>query len=102
MSNNEIIRAWKDEDYFNNLSQEKRSQLPENPAGIVELSDAEMEILAGGAKFTNLGGSGSCNVSKSGDCETLKKKGKIGTIIRLANGDKIFIPCQNSNFPNQS
>ncbi len=51
MSNNEIIRAWKDEDYFNNLSQEKRSQLPENPAGIIELSQEEMEIIQGGAEF---------------------------------------------------
>lgn len=101
MSNEDIIRAWKDEDYWNSLSQEGRSQLPENPAGIIELSDEEMTTIAGGAKFTNLGGSGFCKVSQSGNCdETLKEKGKIGTTIELANGDKIFIPCQNSKFPN--
>ena len=48
MSNNEIVRAWKDEDYFESLSQEQRSLLPANPAGIVELSDEEMQVLAGG------------------------------------------------------
>ena len=48
MSNIDIIRAWKDEEYRNSLTEEQRSQLPENPAGIVELSDEDMEALAGG------------------------------------------------------
>ena len=48
MSHEDIIRAWKDEDYRNSLSEEQRSQLPENPAGMVELSDADMESVAGG------------------------------------------------------
>ncbi|MDJ0572976.1 MAG: mersacidin/lichenicidin family type 2 lantibiotic [Pleurocapsa sp. MO_192.B19] len=48
MSNNDIIRAWKNEEYLDSLSEEQRSSLPENPAGIVELSDADMEIIAGG------------------------------------------------------
>jgi mersacidin/lichenicidin family type 2 lantibiotic len=44
----DIIRAWKDEDYLNSLSEEQRSQLPENPAGMVELSDKDMGAVAGG------------------------------------------------------
>ena len=48
MSEYDIIRAWKDEDYLESLSEEQRSQLPENPAGIVEMSDEEMEVVAGG------------------------------------------------------
>jgi mersacidin/lichenicidin family type 2 lantibiotic len=48
MSNIDIIRAWKDEEYRNSLSEEQRSQLPENPAGMVELSDQEMETFMGG------------------------------------------------------
>lgn len=48
MSNENIIRAWKDEDYWNSLSEEQRSQLPDNPAGTIELSEKEMEIIAGG------------------------------------------------------
>ncbi|WP_392534164.1 mersacidin/lichenicidin family type 2 lantibiotic [Nostoc sp. C117] len=52
MSNNDIIRAWKDEEYRKNLSEQQRSQLPENPAGIVELSDAQMESIAGGRPET--------------------------------------------------
>ncbi len=52
MSNEDIIRAWKDEDYCNSLSQEKRSQLPDNPAGAIELSQEEMEIIQGGANLS--------------------------------------------------
>ncbi len=51
MSQYDIVRAWKDEDYLNSLSEEQRSQLPENPAGMVEISDKEMEIVAGGGKY---------------------------------------------------
>jgi mersacidin/lichenicidin family type 2 lantibiotic len=48
MSNEDVIRAWKDEDYCSSLSQERRSQLPDNPAGAIDLSEKEMEIIAGG------------------------------------------------------
>ncbi|MGH2416643.1 MAG: mersacidin/lichenicidin family type 2 lantibiotic [Microcystaceae cyanobacterium] len=48
MSNIDIIRAWKDEEFRNSLSEELQSQLPQNPAGMVELLDNEMEIIAGG------------------------------------------------------
>ena len=44
----DIIRAWKDEGYRNSLSEAERAALPENPAGIVELSDEEMQIAWGG------------------------------------------------------
>ena len=57
MSNNDIIRAWKDEEYRNSLSAERRSQLPENPSGKIELSegkielsDEELESLSGGMR----------------------------------------------------
>lgn len=51
MSNEDIIRAWKDEDCWNNLSEEMRSQVPENPVGIIELSQTEMEAVAGGYQY---------------------------------------------------
>ena len=44
----DIIRAWKDEEYRNSLSEEQRSQLPENPAGMIELSDEDMGYVVGG------------------------------------------------------
>jgi mersacidin/lichenicidin family type 2 lantibiotic len=66
MPHEDIIRAWKDEEYRNSLSEEQRAQLPENPAGIVELADEEMEVMMAGGK----GGSGTsgpkgCNTNRS-------------------------------------
>ncbi|MCP6757220.1 MAG: mersacidin/lichenicidin family type 2 lantibiotic [Fischerella sp. CENA71] len=53
MSQKDIIRAWKDEDFRNSLTEEQLSQLPENPAGILELEDEEMKNISGGAVSTS-------------------------------------------------
>ena len=53
MSNIDMIRAWKDEDYRNSLSAEQRSQLPENPAGMMEMPDEVTQTLAGGGKSSH-------------------------------------------------
>ncbi|MDJ0572975.1 MAG: mersacidin/lichenicidin family type 2 lantibiotic [Pleurocapsa sp. MO_192.B19] len=82
MSNYDIIRAWKDEDYLESLSEEQRVLVPENPAGMIELSDEDMEVVAGGIfkntcicididiniiNITNSGGQ--CNISNdSANC----------------------------------
>ena len=42
MSDLDIIRAWKDKTYRNSLSAEQLAQLPENPAGAVDLTDDEL------------------------------------------------------------
>lgn len=44
----DIIRAWKDETFRSSLSDAERANLPENPAGVVDLSDAQLEAVAGG------------------------------------------------------
>jgi mersacidin/lichenicidin family type 2 lantibiotic len=41
----DIIRAWKNESYRQSLSHE---QLPANPAGTLELADADLETVSGG------------------------------------------------------
>ena len=51
MSHQNIIRAWKDEEYRNSLSDAERAQLPENPAGLIELPDEELDAVAGGQSF---------------------------------------------------
>lgn len=48
MSKLDIIRAWKDEDYLDNLSESDRSLLPQNPAGVIELTDRELLQAEGG------------------------------------------------------
>jgi mersacidin/lichenicidin family type 2 lantibiotic len=52
MSNEAMIRAWKDTEYRESLSQEQRSQLSANPAGLIELSDAELSDASGGIPWT--------------------------------------------------
>ena len=48
MSNQDIIRAWKDEDYRLSLSEAERAQLPDHPAGLVELTEKELSPVVGG------------------------------------------------------
>jgi mersacidin/lichenicidin family type 2 lantibiotic len=48
MTNESIVRAWKDEGYREGLSAEQRAVLPANPAGALDLSEAEMAAVNGG------------------------------------------------------
>jgi mersacidin/lichenicidin family type 2 lantibiotic len=48
MLRDKIIRAWKDPEYRQDLSEEEREALPENPAGAIELTDEELDMAAGG------------------------------------------------------
>lgn len=48
MSYQDIIRAWKDEDFRAGLSAELLAALPANPAGLIELDDADLDGAAGG------------------------------------------------------
>ena len=49
MSHVDIIRAWKDEEYRLSLTEAQRAQLPDHPAGLIELTEAELGAVAGGA-----------------------------------------------------
>ncbi|HEU5381222.1 MAG TPA: mersacidin/lichenicidin family type 2 lantibiotic [Ktedonobacteraceae bacterium] len=47
----DLVRVWKDEGYRQSLSDEQFNQLPENPAGALELNDAELESVYGGGGY---------------------------------------------------
>jgi mersacidin/lichenicidin family type 2 lantibiotic len=49
---NEIIRAWKDKNFREGLSEEQRAQLPADPAGLVEIDAAQLVQVTGGATKT--------------------------------------------------
>jgi len=54
-----VVRAWKDQNYRQSLSEAEKSQLPAHPAGMIELTDADLGAVSGGqelAKLTNAGG----------------------------------------------
>lgn len=51
MSNIDIIRAWKDDEYRNSLSEDQKKSLPQNPAGeidLMELSPEKLNEIIGG------------------------------------------------------
>ena len=51
MSQVNVVRAWKDEEYRVSLTEAERASLPENPAGLIELAEAELGQAAGGYWF---------------------------------------------------
>ena len=48
MKNMDIIRAWKDPEYRLSLSEAEKALLPDHPAGLIGLTDAELGAVAGG------------------------------------------------------
>jgi mersacidin/lichenicidin family type 2 lantibiotic len=44
----DVIRAWKDAGYRQNLSEADRAKLPAHPAGMIELTDADLGVVSGG------------------------------------------------------
>ena len=48
MSKLDIVRAWKDEEYCESLTDTQRASLPQNPVGVVELTDAQLSAAGGG------------------------------------------------------
>ncbi|MCI0337794.1 MAG: mersacidin/lichenicidin family type 2 lantibiotic [Acidobacteria bacterium] len=48
MKSEEIVRSWKDEDYLQSLGEAERKLLPDNPAGLIELNDDELDAVTGG------------------------------------------------------
>lgn len=59
--NIDLVRAWRDEDYYLSLSEEDRANLRENPAGVLGVQDEALKSIAGGcstntANYSNCGG----------------------------------------------
>jgi mersacidin/lichenicidin family type 2 lantibiotic len=66
MSHVNVVRAWKDAEYRLGLSDAERACLPENPAGLLDQTEAELGAVAGGDWLTT--GTGYLTV---GVCSTL-------------------------------
>jgi mersacidin/lichenicidin family type 2 lantibiotic len=47
----DIIRAWKDEAYRSGLTVAEQAALPANPVGSIDLTDAELNGVAGGRPY---------------------------------------------------
>jgi mersacidin/lichenicidin family type 2 lantibiotic len=51
MTANEIVRAWKDEEYLSSLNASDRAGLPADPAGAIEISDRDLGDVSGGTTW---------------------------------------------------
>lgn len=67
MNKDEIIRAWRDADYFHSLSEEQKAHLPGNPVGMVELSQDALTSVLGASHSTCFN---SCHYSKDACCDS--------------------------------
>ena len=63
MSHVDVIRAWRDEDYRLSLSADEQAQLPPSPIGALELTDAELDLAAGGIEAEKPCTCGCCTCS---------------------------------------
>lgn len=48
----DVVRAWRDEEYRNSLTEEERASLPENPAGMAVVDDGSLRSISGAAYST--------------------------------------------------
>jgi mersacidin/lichenicidin family type 2 lantibiotic len=65
MAHVDVIRAWKDEDYRQSLSDAQRAMLPPHPAGLIELAEEQMGGVVGGSSQ-----GGGCYHTASKECYT--------------------------------
>jgi len=49
----DVIRAWKNEEFRLDLSDVERSLLPAHPAGLLDLTDADLDSASGGLPPNN-------------------------------------------------
>ncbi|HEV7786740.1 MAG TPA: mersacidin/lichenicidin family type 2 lantibiotic [Thermoanaerobaculia bacterium] len=49
--NIDVVRAWRDEEYRNSLSEQERAGLPENPAGFATVDDSALRSAQGASSF---------------------------------------------------
>jgi len=54
ISDIDVVRAWKDEEYRSSLTEDQRAQLPENPAGMIDLTDEAINEVVGGLTFPGI------------------------------------------------
>lgn len=58
MKKNQILEAWRNEEYYLSLSAEERAQIPEHPSGLLNIEDDILRTITGGcggatSKFCN-------------------------------------------------
>lgn len=65
MKKKQILEAWRNEEYYLSLSEEERAEIPEHPAGLLDVEDEVLRAIAGGCGYTKLTG---CGGESTGIC----------------------------------
>lgn len=53
MKKRDVIRAWRDGEYYSSLSDAERKAMPESPASVIELGDDVLATISGGCSYAN-------------------------------------------------
>jgi mersacidin/lichenicidin family type 2 lantibiotic len=51
MKKRDVIRAWRDGEYYSSLSSAERAALPESPASVIDISDDALASISGGCSY---------------------------------------------------
>lgn len=54
--NIDVVRAWRDEEYRNSLTEQEQASLPENPAGMAMVDDTALRSVNGAVTLHLCGG----------------------------------------------
>jgi mersacidin/lichenicidin family type 2 lantibiotic len=65
MNRIDVIRAWKDQAYFDSLTDAQRASLPANPAGLIEITPQQAQKITGGAFGATLSSQGYLDARRS-------------------------------------
>jgi mersacidin/lichenicidin family type 2 lantibiotic len=64
MSYQKIIRAWKDLEYRLSLTEAERALLPDHPAGVLAVPEAELHTVAAASGEGTCGGGSPCGTAE--------------------------------------
>ena len=51
MKRKDVIRAWRDGEFYSSLTDEQRASMPESPASVIDLGDDVLATISGGCSF---------------------------------------------------
>ena len=60
MKKKDVIRAWRDGEYYSSLSKEERAALPDSPASVIDISDDVLASISGGCSYAGCPTSAYC------------------------------------------
>lgn len=51
MKRKDVIRAWRDGEFYASLTDEQRAAMPDSPASVIDLGDDVLATISGGCSY---------------------------------------------------